>query len=393
MSKENFIQGFNTRAIHEGQYPDPTTGALVTPIYANSTFAQEGPGVNKGYVYGRNHNPTRFACERAIAALEEGAAGFAFASGLAASAAVLDLLPANSHIVAMQDLYGGSFRLFEKIRKTTTGLDVTYVDMGDLDRLEAALRPDTKMLWIETPSNPLLKLVDLAAVAAMAKGRGVLSVADNTFATPWVQRPLALGIDIVVHSASKYLGGHSDVIGGMVVAGDPELAEQLTFIQKAAGAIAGPFDSFLMHRGMKTLGLRMERHCANALALAGWLEAQPRIERVFYPGLPSHPQHELARRQMHGFGGMITLVVKGGLDAATALLKSVQVFTLAESLGAVESLIEHPAIMTHASIPSEIREASGISDGLVRLSVGIEDVEDLRADLAQALYQCEILTV
>jgi cystathionine gamma-lyase len=385
MTKENYIKGFNTRAIHEGQYPDPSTGALVTPIYANTTFAQEAPGVHKGFDYGRSHNPTRFALERAIAALEEGMAGFAFASGLAGAAAILDLLPAGAHIVAMNDLYGGIYRLFERVRKASSGLQVTYVDTGDLGQLAAALTPETKLIWLETPSNPLLKLVDLAAVAALARPRGILTVADNTFATPWVQRPLTLGIDLVLHSASKYIGGHSDVIGGLVVAGTAELGERLAFIQNSAGAIAGPFDSFLMHRGLKTLGLRMERHCASALKLAEYLAEQPQIERVIYPGSASHPQHDLAGRQMHGFGGIITLVLHGGLDAATAMMKRVQVFTLAESLGAVESLIEHPAIMTHASIPRDIREARGISDGLVRLSVGIEDVEDLRADLAQAI--------
>jgi cystathionine gamma-lyase len=385
MTKENFIKGFNTRAIHEGQYPDPSTGALVTPIYANSTFAQSAPGVHQGMDYGRSHNPTRFALERAIAALEEGIAGFAFASGLAGTAAILDLLPAGSHILAMSDLYGGTYRLFERIRRPGSAFSIDYADMSDPGGLEAHIRPETKLIWMETPTNPLLKLVDLAAVADIARHRGILTVADNTFASPWVQRPLTLGIDLVLNSASKYIGGHSDVIGGLVVTSRPDLAEQLTLIQKSVGGIAGPFDSFLMHRGLKTLGLRMERHCANALELAQWLEKQPQIECVIYPGLASHPQHELAKRQMHGFGGMITAIVRGGLEPTTTMLKRVQVFTLAESLGAVESLIEHPAIMTHASIPRDIREARGISDGLVRLSVGIEDVEDLRADLAQAL--------
>ena len=385
MQQDNFSRGFNTRAIHAGQTPDPTTGALVTPIYANTTYAQEAPGVHKGFDYGRSHNPTRFACERAIAALEEGEAGFAFASGLAGASAILDLLPAGSHIVAMNDLYGGIYRLFERVRKPSTNLGVTYVDMTDLDALAAAIRPETRMLWLETPTNPLLKLVDLAAVAAMARKRGILTVADNTFATPWIQRPLTLGIDLVLHSATKYLGGHSDVIGGVVVASTGELAEQLRFIQNAVGAIAGPFDSFLMQRGLKTLGLRMQRHCESALALAGWLEEQNAVERVIYPGLLSHPQHRLAHTQMHGFGGMITMILKGGLPATTAMLQRLQIFTLAESLGAVESLVDHPALMTHASIPRELREASGIVDGLIRLSVGIEDVEDLRADLAGAL--------
>ena len=385
MQQDNFIRGFNTRAIHAGQTPDPTTGALVTPIYANTTYEQEAPGVHKGFDYGRSHNPTRFACERAIAALEEGEAGFAFASGLAGAAAILDLLPAGSHIIAMNDLYGGIYRLFERVRKPSTNLSITYVDMTDLEALVAAIRPETKLLWLETPTNPLLKLVDLASVADIARARGILTVADNTFATPWIQRPLSLGIDLVLHSATKYLGGHSDVIGGLVVAGTAELAEQLRFIQNAAGAIAGPFDSFLMQRGLKTLGLRMQRHCESALVLATWLEEQPAVERVIYPGLPSHSQHALAERQMHGFGGIITLVVKGGLPAATTFLQGLQVFSLAESLGAVESLANHPALMTHASIPREILASSGIVDGLIRLSVGIEDVEDLRADLAGAL--------
>ncbi|MFO0891148.1 MAG: PLP-dependent aspartate aminotransferase family protein [Isosphaeraceae bacterium] len=378
--------GFDTRAIHAEQSPDPSTGAVITPIYANSTFAQEAPGVHKGFDYGRSHNPTRFAYERAVANLEGGAAGFAFASGMAASATVLELLEAGSHLVAMDDLYGGTYRLFERVRKHSMKLDVSYVDLTDPSRLEAAIRPDTRMIWVETPTNPLLKLVDLAAVGAVARRRGVLAVADNTFASPWVQRPLEHGFDIVVHSATKYLNGHSDVIGGIVVVGpNPELSERLRFLQNAVGAIAGPFDSFLAHRGVKTLGLRMERHCRNALAVARWLEQHPKIERVIYPGLLSHPQYELANRQMHGFGGMISAVVRGGLDSARSMLSRCRVFTLAESLGGIESLIEHPAIMTHASIPAEVRAKSGIHDGLIRLSVGIEDEADLIADLEQAL--------
>lgn len=378
-------QKFNTKAIHAGQFPDPTTGAVITPIYATSTYIQEAPGVHKGLDYGRSHNPTRFAFERAVAALENGTDGFAFASGLAAASAILDLLPHGAHIVAMNDLYGGIYRLFERVRRPSTGLKVSYIDLTDPAQLEAAITPETKMIWVETPTNPLLKLVDLAEIARIGRAHGLITVADNTFASPAVQRPLDLGIDIVFHSATKYLGGHSDVIGGIAVTANAGYAEKIGFIQNAVGAIAGPFDSFLMHRGVKTLGLRMERHSQNALALAQWLEAHPKIERVIYPGLASHPQHELAKRQMDNFGGMISVIVKGGLEPAVALLKKTKIFTLAESLGGIESLIEHPAIMTHASIPKEVREQNGISDGLVRLSVGIEDLEDLRADLAQAL--------
>lgn len=377
---------FDTLAIHGGQYPDPTTGAVITPIYATSTYAQEAPGVNKGFDYGRSQNPTRFAFERAIAGLEGGAAGFAFASGMAASGAILEILEHGSHIIAVDDLYGGTYRLFERVRKHSMGLQVTYVDLTKPENLVAAIRPNTRMVWIETPTNPLLKLVDIAAVATLAKRHKLLTVVDNTFATPWVQRPLDLGVDIVVHSATKYINGHSDTIGGVAVTADSDLAEKIGFLQNAVGSISGAFDSFLMHRGVKTLGLRMQRHCDNALGLAQWLEKHPGIERVWYPGLASHPQHELAKRQMkNGFGGMISAVVKGGLPRATAFLKATRLFTLAESLGGVESLIELPAIMTYASIPAETRQKAGIVDGLVRLSVGIEDVRDLQADLEQAL--------
>lgn len=377
--------GFNTRAIHEGQHPDPTTGAVITPIYATTTFVQESPGVHKGYDYARSHNPTRFAYERALAALEGGQGGFAFASGLAAIATVLELLPAGSHMVAMDDIYGGTYRLFERVRKHSANLEVTYVDMSDTKKLEAAIRPETKMIWVETPTNPLLKLVDLEAVAAIAKKKGIISVADNTFATPALQLPLSLGFDIVVHSATKYIGGHSDVVGGAVIVGDnAEYLERIGFLQNSIGAIAGPFDSFLAHRGIKTLGLRMERQSQSAFVLAEWLEKHPAIERVIYPGLPSHPQHAIAKKQMKAFGGMISAELKGGEKAAVAALEKCQIFTLAESLGAIESLIEHPAIMTHASIPPEQRRKIGIGDGLVRLSVGIENVEDLKADLEQA---------
>ena len=378
--------GFNTLGIHGDQHPDPSTGAVITPIYATSTFKQDGPGVHKGFDYGRSHNPTRFAFERAIAALERGTSGFAFASGMAASSTVLELLDHGSHIVASDDLYGGTYRLFERVRKRSAGLDVSYVNLSDPKNFSAAIKPTTRMVWIETPTNPLLKLVDIEAIQKEAKAHNIIVVVDNTFSSPWIQRPLELGADIVVHSATKYINGHSDVIGGIVVTSSPELAKQIGFLQNAIGAISGPFDSFLMHRGLKTLGLRMQRHSENAQTLAEWLEKQPDIERVYYPGLSSHPQHALAKRQMHnGFGGMISLVIKGGLGRATAFLKTTEIFTLAESLGGIESLIEHPAIMTHATIPPDIRAKLGIDDGLIRLSVGIEDIQDLRADLERAL--------
>ncbi|MFQ6572283.1 trans-sulfuration enzyme family protein [Pseudomonas sp. UM16] len=379
-------RSFATRVIHAGQSPDPSTGALMPPIYANSTYAQQSPGVHKGLDYGRSHNPTRWALERCVADLEGGTQAFAFASGLATIANVLELLDAGAHIVSGNDLYGGTFRLFERVRRRSAGHRFSFVDLSDLKAFEAALRDDTRMVWIETPSNPLLSLTDLVAVAELCRQRGILCVADNTFASPWVQRPLELGFDIVVHSTTKYLNGHSDVIGGIAVVGqNPELAERLGFLQNAVGAIAGPFDAFLTLRGVKTLALRMERHCSNALELAHWLECQPQVARVYYPGLVSHPQHGLARRQMRGFGGMISMDLNSDLAGARRFLESVGIFALAESLGGVESLIEHPAIMTHASIPAETRAQLGIGDGLVRLSVGVEDVEDLRADLAQAL--------
>ncbi|MEZ5578989.1 MAG: cystathionine gamma-synthase [Candidatus Competibacteraceae bacterium] len=379
------LLGFSTRAVHAGQSPDPTTGAVVTPIYATSTYVQSSPGVHQGFEYSRSQNPTRFAYERCVADLEGGDAGFAFASGLAATSTVLELLDSGDHVVALDDIYGGTRRLFEQVRRRSAGLSFTYSDLRDRAALEAALTPKTRMIWVETPSNPLLKLVDLEMIAAVARPRGILAVADNTFATPWAQRPLESGFDIVVHSATKYLNGHSDVIGGVAVCQGKELAERLGYLQNAIGAVASPFDSFMVLRGLKTLALRMERHSANALHIAAWLERHPKIERVIYPGLPSHPQHELARRQMRGFGGMIGAVVRGGLAEVTRFLTRCQVFVLAESLGGVESLIEHPAIMTHASVPPEVRRDLGIDDGLVRLSVGIEDVEDLVADLEQAL--------
>jgi cystathionine gamma-lyase len=387
MSKRNNPSwAFNTRAIHADQEIDASTGAVITPIYATSTYAQSAPGVHLGFDYARSHNPTRFAYERAVANLEGGNAGFAFASGLAAASAVLELLDAGSHVIAMDDLYGGTYRLFERVRKRSANLDFTYVDMTDTASLVSAIRPTTRMVWLETPTNPLLKLVDIAAVAAIAKQHQLIVVVDSTFASPWIQQPLALGADVVVHSATKYLNGHSDLVGGMAVVGsNAALVEQLGFLQNSVGGIAGAFDSFLAHRGLKTLGLRMERHCANALQIAQWLEKHPAIARVIYPGLESHPQHALAKKQMRGFGGMISAIVKGGEKAATSMLAKCQVFTLAESLGGIESLIEHPAIMTHASIPADVRKKIGIDDGLIRLSVGIEHADDLIADLAQAL--------
>jgi cystathionine gamma-lyase len=377
---------FDTRTIHGGQSHDPLTGAVMVPIYATSTYAQESPGVHKGFEYGRSQNPTRFAFERAIADLESGTAGFAFASGLAAIATTLELLSVGDHIVATDDLYGGTFRLIDKVRKRTAGLDVSFVDFTDLAAVEAAIRPETKLLWIETPTNPLLRIVDLEAVAALARRRGLITVADNTFASPYIQRPLEFGIDIVVHSTTKYLNGHSDMIGGTVVVGqNVEIAKQIRFLQNAVGAISGPFDSFLALRGLKTLALRMQRHSENGLAIARWLEARPDVTRVIYPGLESHPQHAVARRQMHAFGGMISVELDRDLAGTKRFLERVRLFTLAESLGGVESLIEHPATMTHASIPAAQRESIGISDGLVRLSAGIEASEDLIADIAQAL--------
>jgi len=377
---------FATRAIHAGQEPDPTTGAVMTPIYATSTYAQSSPGVHKGYEYGRTQNPTRMAFERCVADLESGRQGFAFASGLAASATLLDALPAGSHIVALDDLYGGTYRLFERVRKTSANLAVTFTDMRERAQLEAAIRPDTRLIWVESPSNPLLKLVDLAMVAAVARDRNLLTVADNTFATPYVQRPLEHGFDAVLHSVTKYLNGHSDMVGGVIAIGaNGELAERLSFLQNAVGAVLSPFDSFLALRGLKTLHLRMARHCESALAIAQRLSHHPKVARVHYPGLPDHPQHALARRQMNGFGGMVTLVLRGGLDSARRFLERLRIFVCAESLGGVESLAEHPAIMTHASLPSAIRSQLGIDDSLVRLSVGVEDADDLIADIEQAL--------
>ncbi|HYL01487.1 MAG TPA: PLP-dependent aspartate aminotransferase family protein [Steroidobacteraceae bacterium] len=387
MSDENSAQRFATRAIHGGQRPDPLTGAVMPPIYATSTYVQSSPGVHQGYDYSRSRNPTRDALQAALANLEGGGTGFAFASGMAASATVLELLDAGSHIVAMHDLYGGSYRLLEGVRKRSAGHSVSFVDLTDASALEAALRPETRLVWVETPTNPLLKVVDLAAVAALAHKHRLISVCDNTFATPYLQRPLEHGFDVVVHSTTKYLNGHSDSIGGAaVVRAGSELAGSLGFLQNALGGVSSPFDSFLTLRGIKTLALRMERHCANALAIARFLEQHAGIERVYYPGLESHPQHALARRQMQGgFGGIVTAVLRGGLAAARRTLERCRLFALAESLGGVESLIEHPGIMTHASLPEATRRSLGIGDGLIRLSVGVEDVRDLTAELEQAL--------
>jgi cystathionine gamma-lyase len=377
---------FATRCVHAGQEPDPTTGAIMMPIYTTSTYVQQSPGVHKGYDYARTKNPTRMAFERCIADLEGGTAAFAFASGIAAIATTLDCLDAGSHIIAVDDLYGGSRRLFERVRRRSAGLEFTYLDLTDLAVVEPAIRPNTRLIWIETPTNPLLKLVDLARVAALAKPRGIWAVADNTFASPYVQRPLEYGFDLVVHSTTKYLNGHSDMVGGVAVAGtNSELRERMQFLQNAVGAIQGPFDSFLALRGLKTLALRMERHCGSALKIASWLEQQPKVRRVYYPGLASHPQHALASKQMHAFGGMISAELAGTLEDARRFLERCRLFALAESLGGVESLIEHPALMTHASVPADVRAKLGIGDTLIRLSVGIEDSDDLIADLAAAL--------
>lgn len=379
-------QGFSTRAIHAGQAPDPVTGAVMTPIYATSTYVQSSPGVHKGFDYGRSQNPTRFAFERCVADLEEGTAGFAFASGLAAIGTVLELLDHGSHVLVCDDIYGGSYRLFERVRRRSANLSFSYVDPANLEVFRTSIRPNTRMIWIETPSNPLLKLADLAAIARLGHEHNIVCVADNTFATPFVQQPLALGFDIVVHSVTKYLNGHSDMIGGIVVVGQrQDLAEQMQFLQNAVGGISGPFDCFLALRGVKTLALRMERHCQNAQRIAQWFAKRTDVERVHYPGLPSHPRHALALRQMRQFGGMVSVVLKGGEERSRRFLERCQLFALAESLGGVESLIEHPALMTHASIPAPQREKLGIAEGLVRLSVGVEDCDDLIADLAQAL--------
>ena len=382
MKKQHHIA---TRVIHAGQSPDPSTGAIMTPIYATSTYVQQSPGVHKGYDYSRSINPTRSAYERCVADLESGTRGWAFASGLAAMATALDALDSGSHIVVSDDLYGGTFRLFERVRRRSANLDFTFIDMTDAQNLERAMRPNTRMVWIETPSNPLLKLIDLEAVSKIARGHNAISVSDNTFATPWGQRPIEFGFDMVVHSATKYLNGHSDMVGGVIVVGDDkDLGDRIAFLQNAVGAIAGPFDSFLALRGLKTLALRMERHSENALEIARFLASEPKIASISYPGLKEHPQHELAKRQMRGFGGMITVVLDSDLAGTRRFLENTHLFSLAESLGGVESLINHPALMTHGAIPAEQRAALGIGDSLVRLSVGVEDVNDLIEDLQAA---------
>src|SRR5579871_2058987 len=387
MNDDSSAQRFATRVIHGGQRPDPLTGAVMPPIYATSTYVQSSPGVHQGYDYSRSRNPTRDALQAAVANLEGGGTGFAFASGMAASATLLELLDAGSHIIAMNDLYGGSYRLLENVRKRSAGHSVSFVDLSDAAALEAAVRPDTPLVWVETPTNPLLTLLALSAVAALARRHGLLTVCDNTFATPFIQRPLEHGFEIVMHSTTKYLNGHSDAIGGAAVVREgSELTERLAYLQNAVGGVPGPFDSFLTLRGIKTLALRMERHCANALAVAEFLEGHEKVRMVFYPGLASHPQHALAKRQMvGGFGGIVTAELRGTLEDARRMLERCELFSLAESLGGVESLIEHPGLMTHASLPPAMRASLGISDGLIRLSVGIEAVEDLLSDLKHAI--------
>ena len=387
MSDQSGGYRFGTRVIHGGQQPDPLTGAVMTPIYATSTYVQSSPGVHKGYDYTRTRNPTRDALQAAMANLEGGAAAFTFASGMAATATVLELLDAGSHVIAMHDLYGGSYRILENVRKRSAGHDVTFVDLTNLEALQSAIKANTRLLWVETPTNPLLKVVDLLAVAEIGKRHGLLTVCDNTFATPYAQRPLESGFDIVVHSTTKFLNGHSDALGGAaVVRADKSLQDRLKYLQNALGSVSSPFDSFLTLRGIKTLALRMERHCANALAIAQFLESHPKVERVHYPGLESHPQHALAKRQMGGrYGGIVTAALRGGLEDARRMLEKCHLFSLAESLGGVESLIEHPALMTHASLPAAMRATLGISDTLIRLSVGVEDVDDLIAELQTAL--------
>jgi cystathionine gamma-lyase len=374
---------FSTRAIHAGQSPDPTTGAIMTPVYLTSTYVQESPGVHKGWEYSRTHNPTRKAYENCIANLEGAQFGFAFASGCAAATTVMHLLKGGDHVVAMDDMYGGTFRLFDKVLKND-GFEFSYEDLTSPENFAKAIKPNTKMVWLETPTNPTLKLTDIKAIVKIAKQKNILVVVDNTFMSPVFQRPIELGADIVVHSATKYIGGHSDVVGGVAVTNDPKLAEKIGFFSNSMGGVQGAFDSFLALRSLKTLPIRMKAHNENAMKVAQFLETHPMVEKIVYPGLKSHPQHELAKSQMHGFGGMITFFIKGGLEASRKFLESVQVFALAESLGGVESLIEHPAIMTHASVPADQRKKLGIDDSLIRLSVGIEDVDDLLADLKQA---------
>ncbi len=387
MADKKNKQGFDTRAIHAGQDPDPTTGAIMTPIYTSSTYVQESPGVHKGYDYSRSINPTRKALETCVADLEGSSYGYAFSSGMAACSTVLEVLNSGDHVIAMDDLYGGTYRLFEDVRRRSAGLEFTFSDLSDFSTLDSSIKTNTKMIWVETPTNPLLKIVDLKKIAKFAKENNLISVCDNTFCSPYIQNPLELGFDIVVHSATKYLNGHSDLIGGIVVCSNqkPELADQILYLQNAVGSIMNPFDSFLLLRSLKTLAVRMERHCENAMQIASFLDSHEAIEKVIYPGLQSHPQHDLAKKQMQGYGGMLTLILKGGLDSARSFLERTEIFSLAESLGGVESLIEHPAIMTHASIPPDVRAEIGITDGLVRLSVGIESLEDLIQDLEVAL--------
>ena len=380
-------QGFSTKAIHSGQEPDPTTGAIVGPIYTSSTYVQDSPGEHKGYDYSRTINPTRRALEICIADLEEGGSGYAYASGMSAIATVLEILNSGDHVISMDDLYGGTYRLFENVRKRSAGLDFSFTDISILSNLESSLQENSKMIWVESPSNPLLRIVDLKEVSKFAKDNGLITVCDNTFCSPYVQKPLTFGFDIVVHSATKYLNGHSDVIGGIVVCSEEraDIKEKLDFLSNSIGSIMSPFDSFLVLRSLKTLAVRMEKHCENASRVATFLQNHKAVEEIYYPGLSSHPQHDLAKNQMKGFGGMITIVLKGGLESAKSFLGRTKLFSLAESLGGVESLIEHPAIMTHASVPQNIREKLGIGDGLVRLSVGIESIDDLLQDLEQSL--------
>lgn len=383
MKNKDTKVNFATKAIHAGQQPDPTTGAIMTPVYLTSTYVQESPGVHKGWEYSRTHNPTRKAYENCMAALENGTHGFAFASGCAATTTILALLKNADHVIAMDDMYGGTFRLFDKVLRPM-GLNFSYVDLTQVKNFEAAITPATKMVWLETPTNPTLKLADIETIAKIAHQKGILVVVDNTFMSPFFQRPLDLGADIVVHSATKYIGGHSDMVGGIAVTNKGELAERMAFLSNSMGTIQGPFDSFLALRSLKTLPLRMKAHEANAIQVANFLASHPKVEKVIYPGLKSHPQHDLAKRQMLGFGGMITFFIKGGLPAARKFLESVEIFALAESLGGVESLVEHPAIMTHASVPADKRKELGIDDSLIRLSVGIEDIDDLIKDLEKA---------
>lgn len=381
-NKEDF--GFETRAIHAGQEPDPTTGAIMTPLYLSSTYVQASPGHHKGYEYSRTSNPTRAAYEQCLANLESGRFGFAFASGCAASTTALHLLKAGDHVIASDDMYGGTFRLMDKVIRHN-GIEFSFVDLTSVENFERAIKPTTKMVWIETPTNPTLKLVDIRKTAKAARARGILSLVDNTFMSPYFQRPLELGADIVLHSTTKYVGGHSDIVGGALITSDEEISKRLAFLSNSMGGVCSPFDAYVAMRSLKTLALRMRQHEANAKEVAKFLAQHPKIERVVYPGLESHPQHALACEQMSGFGGMMTFYIKGGINASRAVLESVRVFALAESLGGVESLIEHPAIMTHASVPADVRKTLGIDDGMIRLSVGVENVEDLLRDLTQAL--------